>query len=146
MQEQGIDLTSAVARTEMTPRTVVSLMLRPASDLTAEETLALKQIGLIHPEVRRTQILLQQFLQMLRQRRGEELEQWLSAAFHADIPEFRPFVRKLRQDQMAVQAGLTLKWNNGPAEGQINRLKLLRPSRHGRANSELLRQRVLHSQ
>lgn len=48
-----------------------------------------------------------------------DLELWLTAAFHAAIPAFRPFVRKLRQDQMAVQAGLMLKWSNGPVEGQI---------------------------
>jgi len=29
---------------------------------------------------------------------------WLHAAFHAGIPELRAFVKKLRQDQQAVQS------------------------------------------
>ena len=62
------------------------------------------------------------------------------------MAEWRAFVRKLRQDQVAVQAGLTLKWNNGPLEGHINRLKLLKRSMYGRANFDLLRQRVLYQQ
>lgn len=54
------------------------------------------------------------------------------------------FVKKLRQDQQAVQAGLVLKWNNGMVEGHINRLKFLKRSMYGRANFDLLRLRVLH--
>jgi hypothetical protein len=54
---------------------------------------------------------------MLRARRGEELDQWLLAAFHGGITEWRTLVPKLRQDQEAVQAGLTLKWNKYPTEG-----------------------------
>jgi len=65
---------------------------------------------------------------MLHDRRGEELDQWLQAAFHAGIPELRAFVRKLRQDQQAIQAGLVLKWNNGMVEGHVNRLKFFKRS------------------
>jgi transposase len=81
---------------------------------------------------------------MLRYRRGEELDQWLHAAFHAGIPELRAFANKLRQDQQAVQAGLVLKWNNGMVEGHVNRLKLIKRSMYGRANFDLFRLRVLH--
>jgi transposase len=43
----------------------------------------------------------------------------------------------------AVQAGLTLRWSNGPVEGQINRLKMLKHQMLGRAKIDLLRQRFL---
>ncbi|GAC1405336.1 MAG: hypothetical protein NVSMB49_24600 [Ktedonobacteraceae bacterium] len=76
---------------------------------------------------------------MLRDRRGEGLDRWLHAAFINDIPELRSFVRKLRQDQAAVQAGLVLKWNNGMLEGHGNRLKFLKRSIYGRAYFDLLR-------
>lgn len=87
---------------------------------------------------------MQQFLQMSRERRGEELDQWLRAAFHSGIPEWRAFVRKLRQDHAAVQTGLVLQANNGMVEGHINRLKFVKRSMYGRANFDLLRLRVLH--
>jgi hypothetical protein len=106
--------------------------------------MALRQVCQIHPNVHRLSVLFQQFAQMLRDRRGEELDQWLHAALHTGIPELRAFVRKLRQDQQAVQAGLVLKWNNGMVEGHVNRLKLLKRSMYGRANFDLLRLRVLH--
>ena len=36
-------------------------------------------------------------------------------------------------------------WSNGPVEGQVNRLKLIKRSMYGRAKFDLLRQRVLHA-
>ncbi len=39
---------------------------------------------------------------------------------------------------------MTLEWSQGPIEGQVNRLKLLKRQMYGRAKVDLLRQRVLH--
>ena len=35
-------------------------------------------------------------------------------------------------------------WSNGPVEGQVNRLKLIKRSGYGRMQLALLRQRVLY--
>jgi transposase len=144
MERQGIEVSKAATSVELTPRRAVGLMLSRPLDLTNEERMALQQVCQIHPNVNRLNVLFQQFAQMLRDRRGEELDQWLHTAFHAGIPELRAFVKKLRQDQQAVQAGLVLKWNNGVVEGHVNRLKFLKRSMYGRANFDLLRLRVLH--
>jgi transposase len=42
-----------------------------------------------------------------------------------------------------VRAALTETWSSGQAEGQINRLKLLKRQSYGRAGFDLLRRRVL---
>ena len=144
MEQQGIAVNKAATSVELTPHRAVGLMLSRPINLTEEERLALKQLCQVHPEVSRLNTLFQDFAQMLRDRRGEELDQWLQTAFHSDIPELRTFVTKLRQDQLAVQTGLVLKWNNGMVEGHVNRLKFLKRSMYGRANFELLRLRVLH--
>ena len=123
MEQQGIEVSHAATSIELTPRRAVGLMLRSGIDLTEEERMALQQVCQIHPDVKRLNTLFQQFAQMWRSRRGEDLDDWLQVAFHAEIPEVRAFVRKLRQDQQAVQTGLILKWNNGMVEGHINRLK-----------------------
>ena len=36
------------------------------------------------------------------------------------------FVRTLKQDLRAVEAAVSQRWSNGPVEGQINRLKMLK--------------------
>ncbi len=142
MKQQGMDVTQEATTTSLTPRRAVGLMLRKA--LTQEENTALSHVCQLHPQVKLLYELFEQFAQMLRDRRGEELDSWLHTAFHSDIAELRSFVLKLRQDQAAVQAGLVLKWNNGMVEGHVNRLKFLKRSMYGRAHFDLLRLRVLH--
>jgi transposase len=144
MEQEGIQVSKTATSVQLTPRRAVGLMLSRATDLTEEERMALEQVCQIHPQVKHFNALFQQFAQMLRERRGEELDQWLYAAFHSGIPELQAFVKKLRQDQQAVQAGLILKWNNGVVEGHVNRLKVLKRSMYGRADFDLLRLRVLH--
>jgi transposase len=144
MEQQGSEIAQGATTKEMTPHRVVGLMLRREEELTEEEKFALHRVCELHPQIKRVSTLFQLFTHMLRARRGEELDDWLRAAFHAGIPELRAFVNKVRQDQEAVQAGLVLKWNNGGVEGHVNRLKFLKRSMYGRANFDLLRLRVLH--
>ena len=55
------------------------------------------------------------------------------------------FVANLRNDIGAVQAALELPWTTSPAEGQINRLKMLKRTMYGRAGFSLLRARALYA-
>ena len=52
------------------------------------------------------------------------------------------FARGLQDDLRAITAGLTLDWSNGPVEGQVTRLKLLKRQGYGRTGFPLLRQRI----
>jgi transposase len=49
----------------------------------------------------------------------------------------------LKTDLAAVRAGLTESWNNGPLEGFIHKLKLVKRQGYGRANIDLLKARVM---
>jgi transposase len=88
--------------------------------------------------------LAQGFMQMIRKRSGYQLDAWLSEAHASRLPEFKSIARGIQQDKAAVLAGLTLPWSNGPLEGHVNRLKLLKRNMYGRAKLPLLRARVLH--
>jgi len=70
---------------------------------------------------------------------------WIEGARDSGIGELQRFAAGLVADHAAVQAGLTLTWSNGQVEGQVNRLKLLKRQMYGRANFDLLRQRILHA-
>jgi len=47
------------------------------------------------------------------------------------------------RDLGAVELAIETPWNNGPIEGQINRLKVIKRQMYGRAGFELLKARVL---
>ena len=53
------------------------------------------------------------------------------------------FVLTLKEDLSAVEAAVSEPWSNGPVEGQLNRLKMLKRQMYGRADIELLRARLL---
>jgi hypothetical protein len=59
------------------------------------------------------------------------------------IPELHTFARGIRQDYPAVRNGLSLPYSSGACEGNVNRLKFLKRQMFGRANTDLLRNRVL---
>jgi transposase len=82
---------------------------------------------------------------MLRRREGERFPDWLSEAQASGSDELARFAGKLRADQDAVQAGLTLRWSNGQTEGQVTQLKLVKRQGYGRAKVDLLRKRVLRA-
>ena len=82
---------------------------------------------------------------MIRERRGTDLEAWITEATSSGIDELARFARGLQEDLAAVTAGLTLGWSNGVTEGHVHRLKLVKRQGYGRAGFALLRQRVLQA-
>jgi hypothetical protein len=53
---------------------------------------------------------------MIRDLRGDRLDEWADRVLADDLPPLHSFVNGLRSDQAAVSAGLTLPWSNGPTE------------------------------
>jgi transposase len=85
------------------------------------------------------------FAALVRRQAGETLAEWLRRAEASPVPELRRFAQGVRRDEAAVRAAVTQLWSNGPVEGQVNRLKLIKRSMYGRAGFSLLRARVLHA-
>ena len=83
------------------------------------------------------------FAKILTTLDGTRLEDWLTAVEADDQPDLRSFARGIRHDYHAVRNGLTMTWNSGPVEGNVNRLKMLKRQTYGRAGFPLLRKRVL---
>jgi len=86
-----------------------------------------------------------EFAKILTGRHGSRLGQWITAVEADDQPHLHSFARGLRQDHAAVLNGLTLPWNSGIVEGNVNRLKMIKRQMYGRAAFPLLRKRVLLS-
>jgi transposase len=120
------------------------LFFRKEEDLKAEEQENLRQLRQASPDLETAYQLVKGFLHMVRELSGERLEEWLGKVEASHLQAFQSFVNGVQQDKEAVFAGLTLPWSNGPVEGQVNRLKLIKRSMYGRAKFDLLKRRVLH--
>ncbi len=80
---------------------------------------------------------------MLAERRGGDLDAWLTQAKDSGLPEFQKMAKGIRLDYPAVKAAFSSQWSNGQVEAQVNCLKLQKRIVFGRANFDLLRLRVL---
>ena len=120
------------------------LFFRKEEDLKPEEQETLRQLRQASQELEVAYQLVDEFLRMVRERTGEQLDSWLNKVEVSHLPAFQTFVTGVHKDKEAVLAGLTLPWSTGPVEGHINRLKLIKRSMYGRAEFDLLKLRVLH--
>ncbi len=72
-----------------------------------------------------------------------EFGAWIMEAKACGASAIASFASGLEADATAVRAALTEPWSSGQAEGQINRLKLIKRQSYGRAGLDLLRRRML---
>jgi transposase len=120
----------------------VVVLLRQ-EELTTQEKEMVERLRQLHAEIDLAYLLVRQFLQMVRTLTGERLDAWLAAVASSSLTDLQSFANRVLEDKEAVFAGLTRKESNGPTEGHITRLKLIKRSRYGRAHFDLLRLRVL---
>lgn len=79
---------------------------------------------------------------MLHDLRGHQLPDWMERVTTDDLPALHSLISGLRLDFDAVTAGFSTRWSSGQVEGHVTRVKLIKPTAHGRANLDLLRQLV----
>jgi len=128
----------------LSARQAAWLVVRPAEDLTATEHQQLTLLKILCPEANVAYALAQNFRAMVREHQPEKLCAWLNHAKESGLEHLHNFAIGVERDRAAVMAGLKFSWSNGPTEGHVNRLKLIKRTMYGRANFDLLQKRVLH--
>ena len=127
----------------ISPVIAAALCLKPCGQLTPDQVRkvdALKAGSLAFVSMRS---LAMRFNGILRSREADPLPAWIDNAIETDLAPIVRFARTLNRDFDAVKNAIEMPWSNGQAEGQINRLKTLKPAMYGRAGPELLRARML---
>ncbi|MGA4980190.1 ISL3 family transposase [Streptomyces cinereoruber] len=126
-----------------TPRAVTRWILSRPDTLTEFERIRLTEVLANCPELEALTSHIRSFAEMLTQRQGHRLPQWLDAVRSNDLPSLHTLAAGIKRDRDPVIAGLTLPWSSGAVEGHVNRIKMLKRQMFGRAGFVLLRKRVL---
>lgn len=119
------------------------ICLRPPDQLKADERKVLDKLLARDSELALGYDLLQRFREVVSCRSIAKLDVWLADATASKLPTFVALANGIEADRAAVNAGLRLPWSNGPVEGQVTRVKLIKRQGYGRAKFDLLRIRVL---
>lgn len=143
-RDSGVPATIVEAGKPLTPCGATWLVMRREAKLTDDEKQQLAELQELEGEIAEAITLTQDCADLVRQRPPDQLETWFTRAAASGLQAFKSFANGLRADYDAVKAGVTLPWSTGPVEGEINRLKMLKRQMFGRANINLLKQRVLY--
>ncbi|MGW3172734.1 transposase [Streptomyces sp. NPDC001153] len=118
-------------------------LMRNRDRLSTQETEHLDQARPACPDIARACDLDRAFTDLVRnRRRGQLLPAWIRQAEESDVAPVAKFAAFLRQDFVAVTAGLTHEWSSGKIEGHVNRVKTIKRAMYGRASFRLLRIRI----
>lgn len=97
-------------------RRLAWLLVRDPEALDAAESIVLAHI-LQDAEVAVLHDLARSYTQMVRGKRADVLEGWLTASSTSGLSALRTFAEGLRRDYAAVRAALEEPWSSGQAEG-----------------------------
>ena len=70
--------------------------------------------------------LVKDFYGAIFSKKPEKIDSWIESAKKYDIPELQAFVEGLLKDLQAIKNGITYPYNNGLAEGSVNKIKVIK--------------------
>jgi len=87
--------------------------------------------------------LVNEFKHLLKSKNFEKVEEWIEKASNLKIRKIDKFVNGLKRDIQAGRNAIIHEYNNGLAEGSVNKLKVIKRVMYGRNKFKMLRQKVL---
>ena len=96
-----------------------------------------------YPLLSQLYTLVKEFHTVMFSQKPEKLDLWIKSAKKYDIPELQSFMEGICNDIEAVKNGIAYSYNNGLAEGSVNKIKVIKRIMYGRNSFELLKAKVL---
>jgi transposase len=135
--------TTSTGSRQLSPQVAAALLSKVRAELTSQQAQIVDTLKWQCPGFAVMRKLVFSFRAILCGGKVATLHRWMEEARKTGIHSLVRFVRTLKKDLSAVEAAVSEPWSNGPVEGQLNRLKMLKRQMYGRAGIELLRARVL---
>ena len=108
--------------------------------LSRTQTVTVAAIEAAVPKLVRARKLVHAFHALIRRKQEAAFDGWLNMATTSLMA---PFARGLARDHLAVRSAISTASSNAQAEGQINKLKLVKRQMYGRGKLNLLPARVI---
>lgn len=138
-QAAGISLNADVLERKW----LVKLLYKPMEELQGADAELIGRLMEEYPVVQDIYDLVGSFREILFSKKAEDIDGWLSEADRLGIDELVSFANGLRKDLDAVKNAASHDYNNGLAEGSVNKVKLAKRKMYGRCSFETLRKKVL---
>lgn len=122
---------------------LVSLLYRPIDEVSSLSQEQLDRIIEEYPIIGRVYDAVGGFKEALFGKKETELDKWIEETEALEIDEVDSFINGIKRDITAVKNAIRLNYNNGLAEGSVNKLKVVKRIMYGRNSFELLKGKLL---
>ena len=95
------------------------------------------------PAVGAARSLARDFLGLMREKRPQGFEGWVTAVEASGLENLKTLAASLVREGKALLESLESPYSNGPVEGSVNKIKTIKRQMYGRASFGLLRNQVL---
>ena len=119
-------------------RSLTQLIYKRIDDVKTISQEQYEQVLKSYPMIADIYVIIKEFYEIIYSRNNENLEAWLVKLENFNIPELQTYVNGIRQDIIAVKNGISMQYNNGLAEGSVNKIKVIKRIMYGRNSFELL--------
>ena len=124
-------------------RSLTQLIYKGLDDVKTISQEQYEQVLKSYPVIADLYVTIKEFYEIIYSKHEEKLDAWLVKLEKFNIPELQTYVNGIRQDIVAVKNGIAMQYNNGLAEGSVNKLRVIKRIMYGRNSFELLKANVL---
>ena len=96
-----------------------------------------------YPVIGQLYELLREFHRIVFSQKENELDSWMATTTALQIEELDTYINGLKADIEVVKNGIHYEYNNGLAEGSVNKIKLAKRIMYGRNSFQLLKAKLL---
>lgn len=122
---------------------IMNLLFQPLELSTAITQEQFEEICEKYPIVRIIYQLVWEFKAIFKTRDTDQLSHWIEKTKQLNIREMNSFILGLERDFEAIQNAIIYDYNNGLAEGSVNKVKVIKRIMYGRCSFSTLRSKVL---
>ena len=122
---------------------LISLLYHPVDEVRSLSQDQLDRIIEEYPIIGRVYDAVTGFKGALFGKKEAELDKWAKETEALEIDELESFINGIKRDIIAVKNAIRLDYNNGLAEGSVNKLKVVKRIMYGRNSFELLKGKLL---
>lgn len=123
--------------------TMISLLYKDIENVKNITKEIFDRVIKLFPEADIIYSIIKSFKNIMFSKNPEELDSWIKRTKEYGIQEINSFISGIERDIDAVKNGIKYEYNNGLAEGSVNKIKVIKRIMYGRCSFELLKQKVL---
>jgi len=135
---------AAVANTDVVERKwLLKLLYNPIEKVKGITEAQLEKVIASYPELGVVYHIVRTFKELVFAKRVDDLDEWMMFAKLLDSDDINSYLNGLSRDIVAVKNAIIYDYNNGLAEGSINKIKLYKRIMYGRCSFDTLRRKTL---